>query len=248
MTDFLSKDIRRPTQAEAGRTLLASASDAVLATIDSDEYPYASVVELVPTDEGDVVLFLSDLASHTKNAKANDRASVVVSERAASGQVLALGRVSCQGRIRLVEERDSYREAYLKAHPHAAGYIGFSDFNFYRLEVERARYIGGFGRMSWVDRDEWSSAEVDPLVEGAPGIIEHMNDDHAHNLLDYVHAFTEHDWAEEATMVRLDRFGFDVRASSDSRSEELRFTFSQPRTDSDAIHEVMVRLARDAKE
>ncbi len=247
MSKHLTDEEKRPSQAEAGRTLLAAADDAVLATIDSEDYPYASVVEYIPTDDGDIVLFLSDLASHTQNAKSNDRASVVISESATIGQVLALGRVSCQGRIAVVDDRELYRDAYLERHPQASGYIDFSDFNFYRLEVERARYIGGFGRMSWIERDEWTTAEVDPLVGGAADVIEHMNDDHAHNILDYVHAFTDRDWAESATMIRLDRLGFDVRAENDERSEEIRMTFRSPRETHESIHSVMVHLARDAR-
>jgi hypothetical protein len=43
------------------------------------------------------------------------------------------------------------RERYLAIHAEAAGYIGFGDFALWRLEVEALRYVGGFGRMSWVD-------------------------------------------------------------------------------------------------
>jgi hypothetical protein len=43
------------------------------------------------------------------------------------------------------------RDLYLAANPTSAYYIDFGDFTFYRLDVESIRYVGGYGRMSWVD-------------------------------------------------------------------------------------------------
>ena len=44
---------------------------------------------------------------------------------------------------------------------------------------ESIRYVGGYGRMSWVDAAGYADAEPDPLADAAAGIIEHMNADHA---------------------------------------------------------------------
>ncbi len=240
---------RRPSHAEAAHTLLTSSARGVLATLSrTDASPYASVVELLPTADGDVVVFLSDLAEHTRNFKEDPRVSLLVTEQDAPGEVLALGRATFQGRIEEVEDRDRYREPYLQLHPSAATYIDFDDFSFYRIRVERVRYIGGFGRMSWVERDEWEASEPDPLTEIAPGVLEHMNEDHSHNLLDYSHAFTDADWASEATMVRLDQHGFDMRVADGERNEEVRVPFQAPLATSEEVHEMMVRLARQARE
>lgn len=239
----------RLSHAESARTLLAVAKRGVLATIARDDgYPYASVVELLPTDDGEIVVFLSDLAEHTSNFTEDPRVSVVVSEDSSGGDVLALGRATLQGRIERVADRDVHRQDYLGLHPEASTYIDFGDFSFYCIRVERVRYIGGFGRMSWIARAQWVSASPDPLADIAAGVIEHMNDDHAQNLLDYAHAFTDADWATEATMVRLDRHGFDMRVRDDDRSTEVRVGFASPKTTSDEVHEVMVRLAREARE
>ena len=246
MTDH--SEPRRPSQADAARTLLATASRGILATIAAaDGYPYASVVELMPTDGGDAVLLLSDLAEHTRNIAADDRVSFVLNEHDAHGEVLALGRATYKGRIARVVDDEEVRDDYLALHPSAATYVDFADFNFYRIAVEAVRYIGGFGRMSWIDEESWSEAQVDPLADIAAGVVEHMNDDHAHNLVDYAHAFADANWVEEATMVRLDRYGFDMRVSAGERSEEVRIAFDDPKSTSDEIHEVMVRLARKAR-
>ena len=40
---------------------------------------------------------------------------------------------------------------YCRYEPDAARYLALGDFTFWALDVERLRYIGGFGRMGWVD-------------------------------------------------------------------------------------------------
>ena len=39
------------------------------------------------------------------------------------------------------------RRRFLARHPEAAFYADFPDFGFWRLKVEGAHYIGGFGRI-----------------------------------------------------------------------------------------------------
>lgn len=142
----------------AARNLLAAASSGVLATLAADGYPYASIVEVLPTSEGDIVLLLSDLAEHTRNLKADGRVSLVVAQDETEEGVLALGRATFQGTATRIDDgRTRYRAAYLERHPSAETYIDFDDFAFYRIKVERVRFIGGFGRMGWIDREDWTA-------------------------------------------------------------------------------------------
>ena len=60
-------------------------------------------------------------------------------------------------------ERAGARERFLAVHPGAAFYAGFGDFGFWRLEVSSVRYIGGYGRMSWVERDAFLAEELKKL-------------------------------------------------------------------------------------
>lgn len=46
-------------------------------------------------------------------------------------------------------ERAAVRDAYRRVHVDAFS-AGFADFRVYRLEPTAVRYVGGFGRMSWV--------------------------------------------------------------------------------------------------
>ena len=49
---------------------------------------------------------------------------------------------------------------YLEANPAASYYIDFGDFTFLRLTVDHIRYVGGYGRMSWVDAAEYARRDA----------------------------------------------------------------------------------------
>ena len=244
-------DVRRPTLPQSARTLHAVCSHGVLATLDPREgYPYASRAEVLPLEDGDVLFFLSDLAAHTTNQGMDERASVLLSDPWNTDRVLARQRMTLMGTLEREEDREQWKPRWLEAHPDSAGYIDFSDFQFYRLRVERARYIAGFGRMDWLEGAIWRQAEPDPLVGAMGGIIEHMNEDHGYNLLDYARHIARVPWAQQARMLWIDHLGFDIEVLGDSEDSPstLRMMFSEPCQTSGHVRRELVALANRARE
>ena len=91
------------------------------------------------------------------------------------------------------------------------------------------------------------NAEPDPLAEAAPGILEHMNKDHADSLLLLAKMFAGAE-ADQATMTSVDRLGFHVRLKTADRVRSIRIAFLlQVRSIQEIrkVMEQMVRLARD---
>lgn len=82
------------------------------------------------------------------------------------------------------------------------------------------------------------------LINGA---IQHMNEDHAHNLLDYAHVLAGLPWAEEAEMSGLDVAGFDLIVRGGGRIEHVRIPFDTPLTSADQLRPAMVALAQRAR-
>lgn len=238
-----------PTHGDYARTLTVASTQGVLATADrEDGTPYASIVELIPLEDGSFVIFISGMADHTKNLKQDGRCSLLVAEGFGQGYALALSRATYMGKATKVTDRSKYREAYLALHPEAQIYIDFPDFGFYHIEVERVRYIGGFGRMSWVEGVDYTRANPDPLWKGAQGIVEHMNDDHKHNLRDYVKAFGDIEGdITDVTMTCVDRFGFEVRAMVGDKGHTVRFSFSEELRAPEQVRGEMVAMAKKAR-
>lgn len=136
---------------------MARARTATLCTLarDPEGYPYGSLVVVAADADGRPLFLLSKLAEHTGNLLSRPEASVLFVEPAeADPEPLAAHRVTLLGPCRRIEdaaEIDAARARFLEAHPSAAAYVTFADFAFYRLEPTALRYVGGFGRMSWVD-------------------------------------------------------------------------------------------------
>src|SRR4029077_7428584 len=185
-------NIPTPTHAERARTLVAQISTGTLCTLalEPEGYPYGSFGP-VAFDNGNPIFLISGLAEHTKNLEQDPRASLLVAE-GGSADPLANGRVTMLGSCTRVEgDGGSAPAAFLAAHPNSAYYADFRDFGFWKLHVDSVRYIGGYGRMSWIEKSQWHTAERDPLGPSAAGIVAHMNADHANAMVLYCKAFSK---------------------------------------------------------
>lgn len=241
-----------PSHAERARTLVAGTSRGTLCTLAGDPagYPFGSVATYALDDDGSPLFFVSLMAEHTQNAERDPRASLLVAEAVAAGDdPLAAGRVTLIGDLARVSGEDvpSVRELYLAANPTAAYYIDFGDFAFYRLALRAVRYVGGYGRMSWVDAQAFAGAEADPLVGAAPGILAHMNADHADALVLICAAQGARPDTAEATMSAVDRYGFEVVATTAQGRSVVRLGFPQPVVTPEEVRASLVSMVRDAR-
>ncbi len=183
-------------------------------------------------------VFTRDLAEHTRNLRADPRASLLVWEEGALDP-LATGRVTLLGQLL---EDDSGRDDFLARHPEAERYASFKDFHWFRLAVESARYVGGFGRMSWVSGEEYGSAAPDPVAPLAAGIKAHMNEDHEEHMLLMARHFSGVT-GQRARLVEVDSLGFTMRVDE----TEVGLDFPQPVSTSTEVRQAMVELVRQAR-
>jgi putative heme iron utilization protein len=225
--------------------LVAGQRTGTLSTLTEDGFPYGSYVTFA-LEGGNPVFLVSTMAAHTKNLAREPKCSLMVHESVADDP-LANGRVTLVGTCQRLDEPESAREAFLKAHPQASYYADFKDFAFWRLTVASVRYIGGYGRMSWVDLQDWLDGEVDPLAPSEAGIVEHMNDDHADALVAYARAFTRAKDAEEVTMVGCDRYGFELSVVTERGPRPARIAFDTPVATSDEARQALIALLKNAR-
>jgi putative heme iron utilization protein len=243
---------RAPTHAERCRTLAAQSRAGTLCTIAREPagFPYGSLVTVAFDGRGRPLLLLSELAEHTQNLAGSADASILLAEALDPARSpLALGRVTLLGRCTKVpaEERDDARRVFLAAQPDASYYVDFKDFAFHRLEPMALRYVGGFGRMSWVEAADYMSAEPDPLASASAGILQHMNDDHAEAVLAYARALLRHADATAATMTAVDRYGFDLTVTTPRGPRAGRLAFDAPVATSDEVRRAMVAMVKTAR-
>lgn len=143
----------------AARELVERSSSGVLCTlhVEFDGWPFGSVVPYALTAAGDPIVWLSDLAEHTRNLRADARASLFVADAEAAAAPQAGGRACLMGRARVAEDdaRAGVEAAYFGRFPDAAAMGGIHGFAFHVLVVERVRWIAGFGAMGWLPRARW---------------------------------------------------------------------------------------------
>jgi hypothetical protein len=148
---------------QALRDLLASERVGVLATLSArrDGWPFASVAPYALTADGEPILLLSDLAEHTRNLRADPRASLFVQDSAARDDPQAGARLTLLGQIELPtgSESEAAGERYFDRHRGSESLRAMQDFRLYVLRITEARFISGFGDMGWVLREELLAAD-----------------------------------------------------------------------------------------
>lgn len=244
-----------PTHAERARTIVGAAKTATLSTISADPagHPFGSFVSYATDDAGRPILCLSDLAEHSKNLERDTRASLLVAQIPQRPQQdadpLASGRVTVVGALLRVTDAETIadvRMRYLAAHEQAY-YVDFDDFSFFVLEPEAVRFVGGFGMMSWVEVEEYTSAEPDPLTADAARIVEHMNDDHPDAVLQYARYLGDVQDVIGAEIIEVDRYGFDVLATTQGAERLVRISFAVDCVDAQSVRDEMIRLVGVAR-
>ncbi len=144
--------------------------------------PYCSLVNVATRHDGSPLLLISKLAIHTKNILADPRASLMLDERK-PGDPLEGARVMLMGRVAATDDANA-RARYLARHPEAEMFAGFPDFAIYRMEIERAHLVAGFGRIvDLAGKNILTDVSgADALIEAEAGAVGHMNEDHAEAL------------------------------------------------------------------
>jgi putative heme iron utilization protein len=228
------------------RALLTAESAGVLSTLSVDVggYPFGSVVPYCLDRQGRPLILISRIAQHYKNVVADRRASLIVLERGVD-DVQVNGRVTCIADVLKVaaDEIDGVAERYYRYFPQSMDFHKVHDFEFFRLVPVRFRFIGGFGRIHWIEPDRLLlSNPFDSEDERA--MVEHMNADHAQAMRDYCRSANV-PVADDASprLAGVDAEGFHLLVGA----RIVRFTFDTVVTTPTDVRRELVALARRAR-
>ena len=210
------------------RRFLKAGSESLLSTISLDVpgYPFGSVAPYAIDHKGRPVILISGLAQHTKNIDEDSRVSLtIIADPSAHRDIQANTRLTYIGNARRVDsaEKERTESSYLRKFPHAARYFSTHDFYFYVIELERARYIEGFGKIWWVEKEELLLDSIFSFDE-EKGIMDHMNSDHKSSLVKYCESFNLSSLSEdEYSITAVDSEGFNIHAGA----HKLRISFPE---------------------
>lgn len=236
------------TQEDMSRTVrdlvrgLDRASLATSLPAEEGPWPYASLVLVAVDHDLSPILLLSDLAEHSKAIAGDPRVSLLFDGTHGLDQPLTGPRVTLVGRASRTDDARLARR-FLARHPDAEMYAGFKDFHFYRIAVERAHLVAGFGKIRWLERDGLQAAPPAGLAESEPGIVSHMNEDHADALQLYAGRLLGlggSDWR----MTGIDAEGIDLRQGG----RVARLGFDAPLNAATEARKVLVGLVAKARD
>lgn len=138
-------------EGSGARALMLDQTKAALGT-SMDGAPYVSLVLIAFDVDGSPLLLLSGLAQHARNILADARVSLLFDGTEGLAEPLTGPRLTVLGSAIACEDPAAL-ERYKARHPSSALYAGFTDFRLYRVTVERAHYVAGFGRIQWLQGD-----------------------------------------------------------------------------------------------
>ena len=201
-------------------------------------FPFGSVVPYCLDADGVPLLLISRIAQHTHNLLRDGKCSLLVGERAAE-DVQAVGRLTLLAEAEQLHEPASVAaaaERYYRYFPDSAGFHQAHDFDFWRLRPVRARYIGGFGAIHWLDQVTLGNPFAGKLELE---MLAHMNQDHASAIAHYV-ALAALPGSEPAQLVGIDSEGFHLRIGRGVHW----LAFAQPCANPLEVRQQLVQLAR----
>lgn len=228
--------------AQLARKVARACRTGSLSTVMADDgTPYASLVLTAFDHDATPILLISRLAEHTKNILKQPRVSLLCDGTAGFAEPLTGPRVTLLGHAEKTED-ERLKRRYLARHPTAEMYAGFADFAFYKINVERAHIVAGFGKIHWLD-DYLYTGEIAALIDAEADIVAHMNDDHADAIQLYAGKLlgkTGEGWR----MSGIDAEGCDL---VDAAGFTARLPFDSEIASAEQARVELVRLVKKAR-
>lgn len=245
-------DVRSLVQYNHGFAVMSTFSKS------NEGYPGGSVVGFAPDEEGKPLFVFSGMSSHTQDILVNPKCSLTVAAKEFKGA--ADGRVNLMGTCRRIRDEDEIakaKEIYKAKHP-GAFWIDFGDFNWFTMDVEYIRFVGGFARAGSITADEYTAAKPDPIMAFGGHIAQHMNEDHMESTIamveHYIPGLAGDNYVREAIITSVDSLGMYVKITRDPDNEDrlpgqpqqfkLRLPFPRPVTERKDVKSVIVEMTQ----
>jgi len=208
-----------------------------------DGWPYGSLISVALDCDGSPLMLFSTLSDHTRNLAQDPRASLLFEETSRLKNPQTGPRITVTGRIKKTTQ-DRHRRRFLARHPEAALYAGFDDFNFFRMQIDKAHFVGGFAKAAWLKgADILADAKAAAAVAKAEAaVLEHMNTDHP-DAVDHYAVTLLGRGGRGWKMTGIDPDGADLRLGG----RVARLPFKNSVRDRKAVREELVRLANQGR-
>jgi len=122
----------------------------IMSTTDTSGRPDASTVPYVYDDHGNFIVFISQLAQHTKNLREQPQLAVMlIEDEAVASNLFARKRAqySCKASLANPEDQDRLLELFRIRHGKVVDLLAtLPDFALFRLRADSGQFVMGFGQ------------------------------------------------------------------------------------------------------
>lgn len=205
-----------------------------------DGHPFGSITPYLVDHDGSLLILISTLAEHTKNIWYDPRVSLITHNQD-DPRIQTQGRITVMGTAQIITDKDKADSRYLRYFPEAQTYFDMHDFSIYRIMPQSLRYIGGFGKIHWIEANSYLVPPY-PLVQQEDDVISHMNTDHRDTMRRYCQHFHKIE-VLHVEMLGIDCDGFDVRADE----KILRFDLPEMVLDAQQARHALIAMSRAAR-
>lgn len=225
------------SHARAPRCLLRAHRYGALSTLSVKfgGHPFGSIAPYLTDHDGSVLLFLSEMAEHTKNLRQDPRISLISHDHN-DARIQTQGRITVVGEAQPLEGRERYAARWLRHFPENEQLFALGDFGFYRITPTAVRHVAGFGQARWYN-SHFTVAPYPLMTEEEP-LIARLNT----TARDTLRAIC-HNWlaisANDVRVVGIDCDG--IALAADGRM--ARCDFARPVTDAPAAEAEIALLA-----
>lgn len=206
-------------------------------------FPFGSVVPYALNAQGSPVVLISSIAQHTKNVAQDAKVSLTMTATD-GGDVQANARLCLLGELKAMDPADEdAQERYFHYFEQAKLYFDVHDFAFYEFHPVAVRYIGGFGKIFWVEVEDFFLKN--PFFGAAErGMLSHMNEHHSASIKAYCMHYAKADisMCKQVSLVGLDAEGIDIKMDE----ERLRIPFAKAISSPNEAREVLTEMSHAA--
>jgi putative heme iron utilization protein len=233
--------------AESVKRFITFHRAATLSTISSSVkgYPFASLVPFDIQQQSEIIIFISLISEHYRNIQKDPRASIFVRDEFAHSNPQAHARATLLGQFKEIDSKE-IEERYWLRFPDAPEQKLAHNFLFYQMKVERVRWIGGFGQISWISGDDFAKAAFDEIAYIGEGICQHMNYSHQDSLSTLVEkSHGESLDHRNLTMTRFSSVDMEIRFKDEHTEKRYKIDLPCKLESQTHAREVIISMLKD---
>lgn len=212
------------SNASEARSLLRAHRYGALCTLSKKlgGFPFGSIAPYLTDHDGSLIILISALAEHSKNILHDPRVSLITHNQS-NPDIQMQGRVTVAGNAQRIPDQQQPVARYLRHFPEAADFLTL-DFSFYRIDPVAIRYIGGVGRVHWLNMTSYAAPQAVAFAQHEAAALQQINarQHELNRLARQYHGADVHG----AQATGLDCDGLDLRCGA----QFLRLNFAEPLT------------------